>query len=136
MADTSGETPISIKKISEKQNIPMPYVEQILGKLRRANLVESVRGPKGGYILNRTPPQSSIGAILRALEGPVALCDCFDPAFDERDCAQIDHCVTQMLWRQLGERIEEVFDGIHLDDLVRKANRREGTLEAIWSGEV
>ena len=109
-------TPTNIKEISERQEVTVPYLEQILGTLRRAGLIRSVRGPGGGYLLVDDPLEVSIGDILRELEGPVAITSCMDP---EEGCSRVDSCVTHMLWRSLGEKIEGFLGTITLADLLR-----------------
>ncbi|MEJ2684933.1 MAG: Rrf2 family transcriptional regulator [Candidatus Sulfobium sp.] len=107
--------PITIKEISERQDVSVAYLEQILNKLRRADLIKSVKGPGGGYMLNRAPEGISIGAILRELEGPVAITSCLDP---NEGCMRIDGCVTHLLWKALGENIEAFLDNMTLRDLL------------------
>jgi Rrf2 family protein len=109
-------TPTNIKDISERQEVTVPYLEQILGTLRRSGLIKSVRGPGGGYLLVEDPAQVSIGDILKELEGPVAITSCLDP---EEGCSRVDSCVTHMLWRSLGEKIEGFLGTITLADLLR-----------------
>ena len=109
-------TPMNIREISERQEVSVPYLEQILGTLRRAGLISSVRGPGGGYLLKEEPAKVSIGDILRELEGPVALTSCLDP---EEGCSRVERCVTHMLWRSLGEKIEAFLGTITLADLLR-----------------
>ena len=107
--------PITIREISERQEVSVAYLEQILNKLRRADLIRSVKGPGGGYVLNRAPQNISIGAILRELEGPVAITSCLDP---KEGCIRVDGCVTHLLWKALGENIEAFLDKMSLRDLV------------------
>lgn len=106
--------PITIKEISERQEVSVAYLEQILNKLRRAGLIKSVKGPGGGYVLDRAPEGISIGAILRELEGPVAITSCLDP---NEGCIRVDSCVTHLLWKALGENIEAFLDNMSLRDL-------------------
>lgn len=110
------ETPTNIRDISERQEVTVAYLEQILGALRRAGLIKSVRGPGGGYLLNDAPEKVSIGDVLQVLEGPVAITSCLDPS---EGCSRVDSCVTHMLWRSLGEKIEAFLGTITLGDLLR-----------------
>jgi Rrf2 family protein len=112
------DAPTTIKEIAERQDVSVAYLEQILNTLRRAGLVRSVRGPGGGYLLSRGPAHISIGAILKELEGPVAITSCLDPL---EGCSRVDTCVTHLLWRSLGEKIEAFLGTITLDDLLRDA---------------
>jgi len=110
------EHPISARAISEMQDVPMPFLDQILHKLRKAGLILSVKGPGGGYLLNGLPDEVSIGDIVRELEGPVAITSCLDP---EEGCARVDGCVVHLLWKNLGRQIEDFLNTIKLDDLVK-----------------
>ena len=87
-----------------------------MNTLRRAGLVESLRGPGGGYILADRPDNISIGKILKALEGPVALASCLEPSTD--GCSQVEGCVARLLWQSLSETIEKFLEKISLQDLV------------------
>jgi Rrf2 family protein len=110
-------TPTTIREISLRQEVSTAYLEQILNTLRRAGLVSSVKGPGGGYLLSRKPSAVSIGQILMELEGPLALTSCLDPS---EGCSRVDGCVTHLLWRSLGEKIEGFLNTITLDDLLRE----------------
>ncbi len=119
--------PVTIKEISEKQAVSTAYLEQILNTLRKAGIIKSVRGPGGGYVLNKAPDNISIGAILRELDGPVAITSCLDP---KEGCMRIDGCVTHLLWKSLGEKIEAFLDNMTLQDLIEnqpqiKTNRKK-----------
>ncbi len=107
--------PVTIKEISEAQDVSVAYLEQILGKLRRAGIIRSVKGPGGGYLLNRRPEEISIAAILNELEGPVAITSCLDP---DEGCVRIDSCVTHLLWKALGEQMGAFLQTITLRNLI------------------
>jgi Rrf2 family protein len=109
------ETPVTIKEISERQDVSVAYLEQILNKLRKAGLIRSIKGPGGGYILNKSPENISIASILNELEGPVALTSCLDP---EEGCVRVDSCVTHLLWKALGEQVEAFLRTITLRNLI------------------
>jgi Rrf2 family cysteine metabolism transcriptional repressor len=114
-----GRGPITIKEISERQGISISYLEQILHKLGKAGLIESVRGPAGGYLLARKPSELTIGDIVRVLEGPIALSHCLEPG-ESGDCCQTDDCVARMVWAKVGAKIEEALDSISFDDLLQQ----------------
>jgi Rrf2 family protein len=120
------EGPTTIKEISGRQEVSVAYLEQILNTLRRAGLIKSVKGPGGGYVLAREPSQTSIGAILKALEGPVAMASCLDP---EEGCSRVETCVTHLMWRSLGQKIEDFLNTITLADLLKEESQlmRPGT---------
>ena len=118
-----GNGPISIKEIAERQGISFSYLEQILHKLGKAGLIESVRGPAGGYLLARKPSELTIGDVVRALEGPIALSHCLEPG-EADDCCQADDCVARMVWAKVGAKIEEALDSISFDDLLRRNQKK------------
>jgi Rrf2 family protein len=100
------------KDIAERQDIPLRYLEQIFQDLRKAGLVDSKRGPRGGYTLRRDPAELSLGDIVRALQGPI------DQLFAVEDDDVLD------LWRDLAAHITGWFDGMTLLDLVKRAERQ------------
>jgi len=112
-------TTTTIREISKKQDVSVSYLEQILNRLRRDGLIESVKGPGGGYVLSRAPSEISILAVLQVLEGPVAITACLKPESGE-GCRRADRCVTRLLWKSLGERIEQFLGTISLEDLMRE----------------
>jgi Rrf2 family protein len=115
IANGYNSGPVTIKEIAEKQSVSIPYLEQILNTLRKAGIIKSVKGPGGGYVLSREPAHISIGAILRELDGPVAITSCLDP---KEGCLRIDGCVTHLLWKSLGQKIEAFLDNMSLQDLI------------------
>lgn len=110
------DKPLTIKEISDRQDVSIAYLEQILNTLRRAGLIISKKGPGGGYLLNKSPDEITISLILNALEGPVAITSCLDPS---EGCIRIDNCVTHLLWKALGEQIDAFLKTITLMDLIR-----------------
>jgi len=114
IARGSAKGPVTIREISERQDVSVAYLEQILNSLRKAGIIKSIKGPGGGYLLGMKPAEISIGAILRELEGPVAITSCLDP---KEGCIRVEGCVTHLLWKSLGEKIESFLDTMTLQDL-------------------
>jgi Rrf2 family cysteine metabolism transcriptional repressor len=119
IAKHSGKGPITIKEIADRQGISFSYLEQILHRLGKAGLIESVRGPAGGYLLAGNPSKLTIGDIVRTLEGPIALSHCLEPG-DSGECYQTDDCVARTVWAKVGAKIEEALDSISIDDLLHE----------------
>jgi len=115
IARSGSVAPVTIRQISERQNVSVSYLEQILNTLRKSGIIQSVKGPGGGYVLSRSPEKISIGEILRELEGPVAITSCLDPS---EGCIRVDSCVTHLLWKSLGENIQQFLDTMSLKDLL------------------
>lgn len=110
-----GSEPLSIKTISEKQNISEYYLEQLFGSLRKAGLVKSIRGAQGGYVLSRPPSEITVGDILDILEGPIEISECID---DEDNCSRIEYCATRLLWIKIRDSVNKVTHSITLEDMV------------------
>jgi Rrf2 family protein len=117
-----GDNPIPLKSIAERQGISDNYLEQLISVLRKAGLVNSVRGAQGGYILARKPEHINVGEIIRALEGPIAPVDCVSEV-EPTECDQSDFCITRTVWARVRDSIAEVLDSISLADMCRDAER-------------
>ena len=113
--------PLTIKEIAGKQGVSISYLEQLLNKLRKTKLIKSLKGPGGGYVLKRDPGLISVGIILKALEGPVAIAQCLDPS--AKGCNRIEGCVARLLWKSLGEKIEHFLETISLKDLIKEEKK-------------
>lgn len=127
IANGYPDEPVTIRAISEKQDVSVAYLEQILNKLKHAGLIKSIKGPGGGYILRMKPEKITIGAIVSELEGPVAITSCLDP---EEGCVRVDGCVTHLLWKALGQQIETFLNTITLADLLTGKSFEDFTLLA------
>jgi Rrf2 family protein len=113
------------KDIAERQDIPLRYLEQIFQDLRKAGLVDSKRGPRGGYHLKNEPKDIKLGDIVRALQGPLE--EIFAPdeaprgangAARKREPGA--HQVTASLWKELAGQVTTWFDGVSLGDMVKR----------------
>lgn len=107
-----------IKDIAERQSIPPRFLEQIFQDLKKAGLVRSKRGPKGGYQLAVPPREIRLGDVIRALEGPVQLSGPRDDSRREGDATSRQ--VTERVFRELGEQIEGCFDALTIEDLCER----------------
>ncbi len=114
LAKKQAEGPQSLKTIAE-DGLPEQYLEQLLGALRRAGLVSSVRGAAGGYLISKPLSEITVGQILESTEGPVSLSDCVD---GEMSCSKGSDCETRMLWRYLTDNINSLMQGINLKDIL------------------
>lgn len=115
--------PLAIKEIARRQGMSVPYLEQLLNKLRRAGLINSQKGPGGGYVLVKKPDDISIRVILKTLEGPVAIANCLNPLRGKPECSLIEKCVSRLLWQSLGKKVEEFLETITLDDLLNEETK-------------
>lgn len=122
LAIYSGDGQISIKNISERQNISENYLEQIIAVLKKNGFVKSSRGAQGGYSLNLKPIEISVGDILRVLEGDLNPVDCI-VVNEEKQCNESDSCVTKFVWKKISDSINDVVNNITLEDLVNEQKR-------------
>ncbi|MGL5380510.1 RrF2 family transcriptional regulator [Clostridium sp.] len=113
-----GDSPVSIKTISQRQNISEYYLEQLFSPLRKANLIKSIRGAQGGYVLNKHPKEIKVSDVMFVLEGPIEIADCIEGA----ECNNIDCCATRLLWEKIKKSIDEVMENITLQDIVNDYN--------------
>lgn len=116
LAKNFDKGPMTIKEIARRQDVSVAYLEQLLNRLRKSRLIVSRKGPGGGYVITKKPEEISVGMILNSLEGPVAITRCLDPK--TKGCKRIDGCVARLLWKSLGEKIEDFLDTITLKDLI------------------
>jgi len=117
--DTSGG-PVSLAAIAERQDISQEYLEQLFAKLRRAGLVDSSRGPGGGYRLSRTADLISMAEIISAADEPLRVTRCDGDAVD--GCVRGERCCAHDLWSSLGRQMMYFLSSITLDDVVSKRN--------------
>jgi len=116
LAMREAEAPIALRQISELEDISAQYLEQIFVDLRKAKLVEGVRGASGGYRLARPAEQITAGDILRAVEGPIAPVECVLHG-DEEACGRAHICITRELWKRLRDSMSAVLDTTTLADM-------------------
>lgn len=118
LAINYGGEPICIKSISERTGITEYYLEQLFSHLRKAGLIKSVRGTKGGYTLTKEPKDITVYEIMEVLEGPIEISDCID---DDK-CSNTDCCASRLLWVRIKDSIEEVFKDTTLENMVSDYN--------------
>lgn len=116
----SNSEVVTLKSISERQNISEGYLEQIFSNLRKNGLVVGRKGAQGGYSLSRPTNQLTIGEILRALEGDLVLVD----VNNKNVVDDLEKCINMNLWNEINKNINEYFDSINLEDLVNKYRNR------------
>ena len=110
-------TTVSLKEISERQNLSLKYLEQIVTPLARMGLVKSERGSQGGYRLTKAPADYTAGEILRAIEGSVAPIPCLGSETNE--CPMSDQCFTLPFWAGLDDVINQYIDSVTLEQLAQ-----------------
>jgi Rrf2 family protein len=122
MAYHSAGGPTQAKDIARRQEIPLRYLEQIFQDLKRAGIVDSKRGPRGGYQLKSEPKQIKLGDVVRALQGPIE--EMFAPDDDRATTRRRETTssrqVTSSLWRELATQVASWFDSVSLADMVKR----------------
>ena len=127
LAGASHGNPVSLRDISRQEDISELYLQQLFARLRRRNLVKSVRGPGGGFILARHPAEITIGEIIRTAEGKNARVGCRSSG---RKCGRIERCKTQNMWDTLETRIDEFLDSITIENLFLQQEEKFREAEA------
>ncbi len=110
---------ISLKNIATRQGIPENYLEQLMIILKKADLVKSVRGVQGGYILNKLPQNITIGYLINVLEGSLSISECFEDE-SKKTCAlaKCSKCAAKKGWQILNDKFAETANSITLYDLI------------------
>ncbi|HSS46710.1 MAG TPA: Fe-S cluster assembly transcriptional regulator IscR [Burkholderiales bacterium] len=114
LAMRHGGGPVTLSEISERQKISLSYLEQLFGKLRRHSLVDSVRGPGGGYCLAKKIDEVSIADIILAVDEPIDATQCGG----KENCHDDHKCITHDLWASLNDRIFDYLQSVKLSQLV------------------
>ncbi|BAK81265.1 RrF2 family transcriptional regulator [Candidatus Arthromitus sp. SFB-rat-Yit] len=111
---------MSVRSIAQKQKISELYLEQLFSTLKKANLIKSVRGAKGGYSLTRKPKEITIKDIIDVVEGPINISDC---AENNSTCDNLDRCATRVLWVKIRDAINNIFSSVTLQDIIDEHNK-------------
>jgi Rrf2 family protein len=122
MARHYQEGPIQLGEIAKRQEVSIKYLEQIIIPLKKARYIESVRGPKGGHILAKSPEQITVAEIVAVLETGVSLVECVD---DPGVCGRASICPTRLLWKDASEAMLAKFKAVTLADLLEQARTLE-----------
>ena len=117
------EEPVRLSEISKRQGISLKYLEKLIRYLRKAGLVESVRGPYGGYRLSKPPEEVSVGEIVRIMEGGTAITDC---AMEKENvcgiCNRAGACLLRHVWMETSKAMFDALDKFRINDLINKPN--------------
>ena len=123
IATFNRQNPVSLRDVSLRQNISLVYLEQIFSKLKRNNIVKSIRGTNGGYILTRNPEQIKLSNIFSALDEKIKTVQCKRES--KKGCnGKLTKCITHYLWDDLEIHINDFFDKKNLADLLKNHHER------------
>ena len=117
----SEGSPVSLRDISLRESISLTYLEQLFVKLRRGQIVKSVRGPGGGYLLARPAKEIQVDEIIDSVEESLVPVACMD---QKNGCVCDEHCVTHNVWHGLGEKIRDFLASITLEELTQEARSK------------
>jgi Rrf2 family protein len=109
--------PLQMGEIAKRQKISVKYLEQLIIPLKKANLIKSVRGPKGGHMLAVPPEKISIGKIVKILEGNIDLTGCID---HPEKCEMADRCPTRPIWEEASKAFFDKMDSVTLDEMAER----------------
>jgi Rrf2 family cysteine metabolism transcriptional repressor len=132
LAEDINGAPVSVSVLASEMGVSADYLMQLFVRLRRAGLVKSVRGPRGGFRLARAPGKITVGDIVRAVEGPIGVTPCVAPesCYGGRErlrtevlCPKRDNCAARIVWQQLSAEIESFLDGKNLRQVLTEARR-------------
>ncbi len=120
-----AEEPMSVPQISAAESIPATFLEQIFVRLRRAGLVNSIRGKKGGYTLALPPDEITVLDVIEAVEGKYGLAKCLVPGGEQECSVLVTDCILRSVWNRLQHRIKDILSEITIETIIREANLRE-----------
>ena len=125
-----GKGPILIKDIAERQEVSDKYLGHLIPSLKAVGLINSARGAHGGYLLAKTPGDITLGEVIQAAEGNLAIVECVAaPSV----CGRIDFCVTRDIWKGISEKIMELLDSITLEDMVEMHKKKQAIHSLMYS---
>ena len=123
IATFNKQNPVSLRDVSLRQNISLVYLEQIFSKLKKNNIVKSIRGTNGGYMLTRNPEQIKLSNIFSALDEKIKTVQCKRES--KKGCnGKLTKCITHYLWDDLEIHINDFFDKKNLADLLKNHHER------------
>ncbi|NLY20099.1 MAG: Rrf2 family transcriptional regulator [Tissierellia bacterium] len=118
LRESHGDGPLPLNRIAEDENLSEAYLEQLFASLKKAELINSIRGAQGGYVLARDPADIKIGDILRALEGDIELSCCPDDSDEVNEtCIKGNDCAMKNILDKIKASFDEVVDSISLADM-------------------
>ncbi len=118
LAKRAGDGPVTGREIAEREGLPVDYVEQILLRMRRADIVKSTRGARGGYALARGPHLISVRDVIAASELQTFDLHCVSHPVAEERCSASHACSIRPVWVMLQQKIDSVLDSVRLSDLM------------------
>jgi Rrf2 family protein len=116
--------PISLKDIAKRESISLHYLEQIFFILKKAGIVKSLRGPNGGYLLNKKPSEIFIGDIIASVE-PIEIISCISKAKNKKECGRKSVCLAFDMWNSISNKITEFLNSITIEDVIDEYKQKQ-----------
>lgn len=113
--------PVNLKSIAERQNVSEKYLEHIFSALKKAGLIKSLKGTQGGYILAHEAAQITVGQVIRALEGDLAIAEA--TSGEEGDADILEHCINRNVYQKIDDSVNRLLEGTNLEDLLQEYKR-------------
>lgn len=120
-----SDEPMSVPQIASVERIPTNFLEQILVRLRRKGLVNSIRGKKGGYTLAVPPHEITVLDVIEAVEGKYGLAKCLVPGGEEECFVPATDCVLRSVWNRIQAKIKDILSDITVESIIQESNLRE-----------
>jgi Rrf2 family iron-sulfur cluster assembly transcriptional regulator len=125
-----GERPIPIKKLAEAEDISPEFLEQIFFRLKKSGVIDSVRGPGGGFVLNMDPEEISVRAIFDAVGEGIELTPCTTPSYngEASECKRAEECLMHDVWHEVSEHITQYFENLTLRKILDRSREETSQL--------
>ncbi|BBD06853.1 RrF2 family transcriptional regulator [Desulfovibrio ferrophilus] len=114
IAENSNGKPVSVSDISKRLGVSVKYLEQLIRPLKRGGYLDSVRGPKGGHVLTKSPSEITVGEVVRLLEGGINLTDCVG---DREHCSRSPQCNVRNVWVEATKAMNDILDSITISQI-------------------
>jgi Rrf2 family protein len=118
--------PEQIRRIAERQDIPPRYLEQIFQRLKRAGIIKTLRGAKGGYYLGKPPSQISVADVVQVTDGPLTPVLCRDYSNKDAECRRAGRCVVKPVWDEAGKRMADYLRSVTIEELCQRTESMQG----------
>ena len=123
-----NSVPISLKDIAARESISLHYLEQIFFILKKAGIVRSLRGPKGGYLLNKKPSELLIGDIICSVE-PIEIISCISKSKNKKECGRKSICLAFDMWNSISNKITGFLNSITIEDVINEYKQKQKLLQ-------
>mgnify|MGYP001172341786 FL=1 len=122
LAVNSKDSRVALNSVAERNGISLQYLEQVFASLRRAGIVKSIKGPQGGYLLNREPKEITVAEVLEALDGTYRLED--QEMQEKSNCPEITDTIQNLLINRVNDQLDQVLQNLTLEDLAKDYQER------------